>query len=153
VLEGGSFNASVSQHDIFVYCASNQLSAILAEKFGAFCVEIPDPSELMRRLKARNHHGSRFDYEQLVFGKVEYREHSRIPEADWALPEKLVLIKPASFAWQDEFRIAVGKRSAMNVGNVTTTIQTGQSAGMIEAVPAPIFLKLNKLTDAILHRF
>jgi len=153
-LEGGSFNSSVNQNDIFVYCASNQLSADLAESFGPFCVEIPDPDVLVRRLKMRAQRGSQLDYEQIVSGKVDYREHSRKPGADWALPERLVLIKPESFLWQDEFRIAVGKRGTMNVENVGLTIHTGPTAPVFEPVPAPIFLRIGKLADeVILHRF
>lgn len=153
-LEGGSFNSSVNQNDIFVYCASNQLSADLAEKFGSFCVEIPDPEVLAQRLRMRAHPTSQFDYEQLVCGKVDYRERTKEPGADWALPERLVLIKPPEFAWQDEFRIAVGKRETMNVENVGLTIQTGPPVPLFESVPGPIFLRIGKLADlAILHRF
>jgi hypothetical protein len=153
-LEGGSFNSSVNQNDIFVYCASNQLSADLAERFGPFCVELPDPDILVRRLKMRAHPTSQLDYEQTVCGKVDYREHSREPGADWALPERLVLIKPECFAWQDEFRIAVGKRDTMNVENVGLTIRAGAAAAVFEPVPAPIFLKVGKLADLVtLHHF
>ncbi len=153
-LEGGSFNSSVNHNDIFVYCASNQLSAELAAKFGAYCVEIPDPDILVRRLKLRAHPTSLFDYEQIVCGKVDYREQSRVPGADWALPERLVLIKPESFAWQDEFRIAVGTRNTMDVENVGLTIQTAPAEPVFEPVPAPIFLKLGQLADLVtLHRF
>ncbi|BEV12386.1 hypothetical protein ATDW_28820 [Asticcacaulis sp. DW145] len=153
-LEGGSFNSSVSHNDIFVYCASNQLSTELAKMFGAFCVEIPDPEVLVRRLKQRAHPTSQLDYERVVSGKVEYREHTKEPGADWALPERLVLIKPEGFAWQDEFRIAVGKRNTMSVENVGLTIQTGPVDSVFQQVPAPIFLRVGKLTDIVtLHRF
>ncbi|WP_034158732.1 hypothetical protein [Sphingomonas sp. ERG5] len=153
-LEGGSFNSSVNQNDIFVYCVSKHLSAELAEKFGPFCVEIPDPDLLMRRLRMRRELKSQFDYDQLVCGPVDYREHSREPGVDWALPERLVLIKPEDFAWQDEFRIAVGKRDAMNVENVGLTIQTGPSTPVFAPIPVPIFLRVNRLAEFVtLHRF
>lgn len=153
-LEGGSFHSSVKQNDIFVYCMSNQLSEALAEKFGRFCVEIPDPEVLVRRMGARAHPGSKLDYGQIVCGKVDYREHSREPWADWALPERLVLIKPVDFAWQDEFRIAVGTREAMNVENVGLVIQTGPAVPVFEPVPAPIFLRVGTLRDLVtLHHF
>lgn len=153
-LEGGSFNSSVNQNDIFVYCASNRLSADLARKFGAFCVEISDPGVLARRLALRADRTSHLDYEQVVCGKVDYREHCREPDADWALPERLVLIKPVDFAWQDEFRIAIGKRGAMNFENVGLTIQTQRAAPVLEPVPSPIFMRVNTLADfATLHRF
>jgi hypothetical protein len=153
-LEDGSFNSSVNQNDIYVYCASNQLSADLAQRFGAFCVEIPDHDVLVRRLQMRGHLTSKFDYGQVVCGKVVYREHSEEPGVDWALPERLVLVKPVEFAWQDEFRIAVGKRDAMKVENVSLTIQTRPSAPAFELIPPPIFLRLNPLADYVtLHRF
>jgi hypothetical protein len=153
-LEGGSFNSSVNQNDVFVYCVSKQLSAELAEKFGAFCVEIPDADLLVRRLKMRAHPSSQLDYEQVVCGDVDYREHSKKPGAAWALPERLVLIKPENFAWQGEFRIAVGKRDTMNVENVDLTIQIGPAEPVFEPVPAPIFIRVGRLADlATLHRF
>lgn len=152
-LEGGSLNSSVNQNDIFVYCASNQLSAELGEKFGRFCVEIPDPELLVSRLRARAHLNSQLDYAQVVSGKVDYRPHSKEPGADWALPERLVLIKPVDFTWQDEFRIAVGKRDAMNVENVGLTIETGPTKVEFEPVPAAIFIRVGKLADIVtLHR-
>jgi len=96
-LEGGSFNSSVNQSDIFVYCASNRLSADLAERFGPFCVEIPDPDILVRRLQLRAHPTSQLDYDQLVCGKVDYRDQDSEPGADWALPERLVLFQAKRF--------------------------------------------------------
>jgi hypothetical protein len=152
-LEGGSFNSSVNQNDVFVYCASVELSPDLAHKFGGFCVELTDPDGLVKRLKARSHVTSQFDYEQIVCGKVDYREHSKEPGIDWALPERLVLIKPASFAWQKEFRIAIGKRGTMNVENVVLTIQTGPAAAATEPIPPSIVLKVGQISDSILHRF
>jgi hypothetical protein len=153
-LKDGSFNSSVNQNDIFVYCASNQLSPDLANKFGQFCVEITDPDVLVQRLSLRANPKSKLDYDQLVCGKVDYREKSAEPRADWTLPEKLVLIKPPAFAWQDEFRIALGKRGAMIVENVALTIQTGKAVPTFEPVPSPIFLPLGSLDGIVtLHRF
>ncbi|WP_298332517.1 hypothetical protein [Asticcacaulis sp.] len=153
-LDGGSFNSTVNQNDIFVYCTSNQLSAKLAASFGKFCVEIPNPELLVSRLKQRAHPTSQLDYDQVVYGKVDYRDHRKEPKADWALPERLVLIKPDDFAWQDEFRIAVGKRGTMAFENVGLNIQTGPTEPLLKQVPIPIFLKVGKLTEmTILHRF
>jgi len=153
-VEGGTFNSSVNHSSIYVYCASNQLSDKLAAKFGSFCVEIPAPEIITRRLKLRSHPTSKIDYEQIVFGKVEYRDHLKEPGSDWALPERLVLIKPKVFEWQDEFRIAVGTRGTLDVENVGLTIQTGPSSFSIEPTPSPIVLRLGSLTGYLtLHRF
>ncbi len=151
-----SFNSTVRQNDIFVYCTSHRLSAELAKEFGPFCVEISDPEVLVRRLKLRAHPTSQFDYEQLVSGPVDYRAHDRKPGVDWTLPERLVLMKPDGFARQNEFRIAVGKRGTFDVGNVGLTIQTGPAApaAAVAVVPHPILLRIGKLADrVILHRF
>jgi hypothetical protein len=153
-MAGWSFNSSVNQNNIFVYCASNQRSANLAQKFGAFCVEIHDPAALIERLKRRATLKSKLDYDQIIYGNVDYRDHSREPDADWALPERLVFIKPEAFAWQDEYRIAVGTRDSMNVENVALTLQTEAATAEPEKVPPPIFLKVGGLADhATLHRF
>jgi hypothetical protein len=58
------------------------------------------------------------------------------------------------FQWQDEFRIAVGKRDTMKVENIGLTIQTGPVAPGFEPVPPPIFLRVGTLADLVtLHRF
>lgn len=152
-LEGGSFHASVKENDIFVYCASNQLSAGLAQKFGAFCVELPDPNVLVRRLNLRAHPTSQLDYGHIVHGNVEYREHTKAAGVDWALPERLALIKGKEFKWQDEYRIVIGKREAMDVENVEFTIGTQPPPHEVRLVHKPIFLGINRLTEAVLHRF
>lgn len=153
-LSDGIFNSSVRQDEIFVYCASNQLSVELAQKFGPYCVEIADPEDLVRRLKLRSHPTSRLDYSNPVFGNVEYRDYETMPGADWAIPERLVLIKPEHFAWQDEYRIAVGSRTAMNAENVGVTIQKKGTAPAPIPSPRPIFLPLGSLSDcATLHHF
>lgn len=153
ILEAGSFSSSVHQNDIFVFCASNQLSDELAGKFGRFCVEI-DPECIVRRLKLRAHPSSQFDYEQAVSGNVDYRPHDRKPGVDWALPEKLLLVKPEGFAWQDEFRIAIGKRNTLAVENVALTLQIGSAAAGAVPVQTHLILNIKKLMDvARLHIF
>lgn len=148
----GSFNSSASENDLFVFCASNQRSTELAEKFGSYCVEI-EPDVLIGRLKARAHPSSQLDYDQIVAGKVDYRSPEMRPEADWALPERIALIKPQSFAWQDEFRIVVGNRGALAVENVAVTIQIGNRAEGSVASQNPIVVEIGNLQDfAVLHR-
>lgn len=152
-LEGSSFNSSVQQSDVFVFCASNQLSSELAGKFGRYCVEM-DADCIVRRLRQRAHATSDFDYEQIVSGKVEYRPHEKEPGTDWALPEKLVLIKPEVFAWQDEFRIAIARRGTLAVENVGLTLQTEAAAPETAPTQTHAILKIGRLADlAILHRF
>lgn len=128
IIEGGRFTSSARQDDIFVYCVSKTLSPDLAREFGPFCVEIPDPALLVRRLNARACRTSRLDYAQILSGNVEYRKADREAGADWALPEKLAFIKSENFGRQDEFRVVVGKRGALDVENVECKIETGPAA-------------------------
>lgn len=154
-LEGYRFTSAAKHDDIFVYCASNQLSSELAERFESpFCVEIKDTDRIVNRLRARAHPTSQLDYENLVCETVNHRNHEREPGVDWALPERLAFMKPESFAWQDEFRIAIGKRGAFDVQNVDCKLEqgTGASAG-IAPTQAELILRIGKMDDfTCLHR-
>jgi hypothetical protein len=155
-LVGGRFSSSVKHDDIFVYCASNKMSAELANRFASpFCVEINDPDQLISFLMRRAHPTSKLDYLQLVSGRVEYRDRVREPAVDWALPEKLVLMKPEEFVWQDEFRIAIGKRGAFDVENVACVVETGTAATTaVTPMQAKLLLEIGNLAKLTrLHCF
>lgn len=79
-LMGTSF--STAAENMFVYCASNELSAERAADFGAFCVEIVDPDHLVRRLVARASATSKIDYARTIFGETQYRKYDEIPGVD-----------------------------------------------------------------------
>lgn len=104
-LVGTSF--STAAQNMFVYCASNELSAERASEFGAFCVEIADIDVIMARLKGRACPTSRLDYARVSYGQTEYRPLDKIPGIDWAFPERVVLIKPPEYVGQNESRIAL----------------------------------------------
>ena len=104
-LTGSAFTTAAE--NMFVYCASNDISTELARDFGRFCVEIADPDVLVRRLKARANPSSRLDYGRVHMGATEYRSLDRIPAADWAFPERVVLLKPPEYAGQNETRIVL----------------------------------------------
>lgn len=83
-----------------------------------------------------------------------YRDPEQVPEADWALPEKIAFIKPPLFAWQDEYRYAVGRRNALDFHNVEVTLTSGTAAAPVARVPPPIILQIGKLSDHVaVHRF
>lgn len=104
-LTGVSFTTAAE--NMFVYCMSNELSAERAKDFGVFCVEVLDPEALVRRVQARTCAGSKLDYAHAYLGAVEYRPLDQIPAADWALPERVALIKPPEYAGQNETRIVL----------------------------------------------
>jgi hypothetical protein len=104
-LTGTTFTTAAES--MFVYCVSNDRSADRATDFGAFCVEITDPEAILRRLKACASASSRIDYDRVHMGATEYRPLDQIPAADWAFPERVVLIKPPEYTGQNETRIVL----------------------------------------------
>lgn len=108
-LSGVSF--STAAQNMFVYCMTSELSEERATELGPFCVEIVDPDAVVARLKARATEASRLDYAGVVCGETEYRPYDKIPGADWAVPERVVMIKPPEYASQKEFRIALPLKS------------------------------------------
>lgn len=147
-----SFNASVRQHEIFVWCASKELSSEIAKTFGAFCVET-DPELIINRLKLRAHTSSLLDYSKVVSGGVDYRPMDQLPLADWALPEKVALIKPEGFANQDEFRIAIGRHGALEPENVEVTLSNDEASEAIALNNSKLLIKLGDITEhAIIHQ-
>lgn len=150
-----NFHAAARGNEIFVYCASNHISGEIAEMLGRFCVEINDPDILVRRLRLRAQPQSKIDYEQIICGPVDYRPGGRPPGIDWALPERLVLTKPEHYRWQDEYRIAIGLRNALDVHAVDLHLLAEGAAPPLPVgpVPAPIFIRLGALEEAVtLHR-
>lgn len=155
VIENGFFTSSVKADDIFVFCASKDLSEDIAKRFKSpFCVEIVDTDYLATRLRNRACATSKIDYGQLVCNDMEYRPHLQPAAADWALPEKVVFIKPELFAWQNEFRIALPKRGAFDVHNVNLTIQIGEVPPPPAPTQKPIFIEVGNLEEiTVLHQF
>lgn len=104
-LTGTAF--TTASESMFLYCASNDISAERAKDFGQFCVEIAEADAIVRRLQARASASSRLDYGRVHMGATEYRPLDQIPAADWAFPERVVLIKPPDYASQNETRIVL----------------------------------------------
>lgn len=156
VMAGHQFVASPAR-EIFVFCASNRRSDDLARRFAApFCVEVSDVDALIERIRARANPTSSLDYGATQQQAVEYRDSTKEPGVDWALPEKLVFIKPPAFAWQDEYRIAIGRRGAFDVNAVDCAIEAdaGAAPGAIDhAAPSePLRFRLGDLGEiATLH--
>lgn len=146
-IEPQRFVSSVKCDDIFVHCFSHDLSEKIAEQFGRFCVEIIDIERLIGRLRARACSGSKIDYTQLVSGSMDYRSQAQVPLADWAIPEKIVFIKPERFGWQNEFRIALPKRGAFDAENVVLTLETGEASSPPAPTQEPIFVSVGNLTE------
>lgn len=125
----------------------------MAERFdnSRFCVEIPDPQILVNRLRARAERTSKLDYQQILYGYVEYVRPEQEPGADWALPERVAFRKLEEFDWQHEYRVALGVRGAFDVENVICTLHTGP---LPPPASQPLILALGSLEEyARIHHF
>ncbi len=157
VLADTAFVASARCGDIFIWCASDRLSEEIAAGFRSpFCVEVLDPDVLVGRLRARASPKSRLDYAGALGQSVTYHPRERPPIVDWALPDRVAFNKPASFAWQNEFRIAVGRWGAFDVENVVCSLVEGNAApdGRGDAGDDGFVIRVGGLGDmARLHTF
>jgi len=154
-MPGWRFVSSGSPSDMFVFCASTELSEKIAKKLGPFCVEIFDPVFLVAKLRARLRIRSQFDARNVYFKTVDYRDLNAEPKADWALPERMAFIKPKEFEDQQEFRFVIGKKRVFDVQNVEIKLQKGDAIlDVNETDSAPFFLNLGQLNDkGRIHRF
>ena len=156
ILKGWRFESSAREEDIFVHCMSLRLAEDVATRFESpWCVEITDAEALAARLRARQSRTSHLDYATLLARNVEYRARDALPQADWALPDRLAFIKPEEFAYQDEYRIAIGKHGALDPENVKVFLRRGEPDPVAAAELAlPLDLGVGDLRDlAVLHRF
>jgi len=122
-LTGVSFTTAAQ--NMFVYCVSNEPSDRCVKELGPFCVEISDSNEIVARLKARACRHSKLDYAQTSFGSVEYRPLDAIPGVDWAFPERVVLMKPPEYDWQNESRFVLPSKPETQSADLFVMIEIG----------------------------
>lgn len=118
-----SFESSVREKEIFVFCFSQELSAELAREFDAdVCVEIHNPVALLAKVRAALRLRKWVKNGRLLHGKVDYYSQSEAPLAEWAVPERMVMRKTNEFSRQREYRLAFARGDALRVNNVMTQI-------------------------------
>lgn len=118
-----TFESTVKEDDIFVYCMSAEFNSEIAQRFNAnACIEIFEPHKLLARFRSRVALRRRFCENGLVHGAVRYYEPHEPPIVDWALPERIAMRKPKCFEWQKEYRILVPRGNAFQVENVDVTL-------------------------------
>jgi len=117
------FESTAKEDEIFVYCMSTELSQYIGQRFKAdVAVEIIDPVKFLSRIRSSLSLRRRLRANQLVHQPVRYYEWHEPPIVDWALPEKIAMCKPKSFAWQSEYRFAVPAGDAFRVENVSVKL-------------------------------
>ena len=141
------FESTANEDDIFVCCFSTAFDPRLAERFSVTCcVEIKDASAFIARIRNALALRSSIKDKLLAFGPVKYYEHSDPPIVDWALPERIALSKPASFSWQQEYRIAFSVNGAFDVENVKLRLVTEPRSPLPRTAPDPRALKLGNIS-------
>lgn len=154
--EGSQFVSSAKADQLFVYCLSQTKSQALAQEFQApFCVEIKDPVRFIGRIARAVRLRTRLDRNRIFSGPVAYRSVKAEPLVDWALPQRVAIIKPDTYAGQDEFRVVVGIKGAFSVENVELTVRLDPLEPHTPApVGEPLIMKLGDLSGITeLHRF
>lgn len=114
-----TLESTAREDEIFVYCMSTEVSKEIGRRFGVpVAVEITKPHEFLARVRSALAMRRRLRAQKLVHQEVRYYEQHEPPIVDWALPERIAMRKPASFAWQKEYRLAVPVGDAFAVENV-----------------------------------
>lgn len=150
------FESEALVDQIFVACFSTELSKDLAAEFGAdACVEVTDSMKLVARVRGALRLRAAVDKKVIPFGLVEYRTGEEPPVVDWALPEKIAMLKRVEYKRQKEFRIAFAVRDAFAVENVTLRLQLGEQSHKATRDEYPQhLLKFGDMAKfACLHRF
>lgn len=143
-----TFEASVKERDIYVFCLSQSGTSQLAEEFKAdTCIEVHNPVALLTKVRSALALRRWVRNGLLLHGQVEYYSPEEPPLAEWAVPERMVMRKTSEYSHQQEYRLAFARGDALGVYNVTTQIKSRHDAiqPTLEGHPEHI-LKLGSLS-------
>lgn len=123
----GSFESTVQDREIFVFCMSKILSPALAREFKAdICIEIAEPAYLIAEIRSALLRRKWVRKGRLLHGPVGYYSPETPPLAEWAVPERMVMRKTTEYAAQAEYRLAFARGNALQLESVVTQIKTAQ---------------------------
>jgi len=151
-----TFESTAREDDIFIYCLSTTCSEFIAEKFNTnTCVEIYEPIKLLNLLRNALVRRPFIKSKHLEYGPVKYYMPHEPPIVDWALPERIALSKPSTFAWQEEYRIAFAVNGGFNVENVQVKlVPLGVCRRPLSTNHPKQILKLGSISKlCTIHRF
>ena len=118
-----SFESSIKTDDIFVFCMSAAHDDLLYEKFKAdVCAEIIAVDKFISRISNAVKRRPTTKPRKLLHGAVDYYPEEEPPIIDWALPERIVMLKLHNFEWQKEYRLAFSIRNALSLGKTTQSL-------------------------------
>ena len=129
-----SFNATVNQEDIFVFCLSRSFTAGLRNRFKAVaCIEIFNTKAFCARVEAAALLLGRATFpgkpvRTRVGQPVEYYEETDNCTPRWALPDVIAVSKLKTFSWQNEYRLMFSLTDALGFQNAQySLVRNGSS--------------------------
>lgn len=123
----GTFESTVRDREIFVFCMSKVFSPELAREFKSdVCVEIAEPAYLIAQIRSALRLRKWVKQGRLLHDSVDYYSPETEPLAEWAVPERMVMRKTIDYTDQAEYRLAFARGNALQVENVVTQIKTGE---------------------------
>lgn len=151
-----SFESTVNEEDIFVFCLSTVLSKNIAAQFQAdSCVEIKDASVFISAIRSALSRRPSIKNKTLIYGPVNYYSPDQPPIIDWALPERIAMSKLNSYAEQQEYRITFAVNDALRVENTRIRLVSHDQRKFPKATAyIERFLKLGSLAKLCkIHHF
>ncbi len=151
-----TFESTVNEADIFVFCLSTVLSHELSERFKSkICIEIEKPGIFIGRIRSALSRRPSVKDKLLVHGQVHYYELDEPPIVDWALPEKIAMSKDSAFSWQEEYRVTFAVNDAFRVENTRLSlVAPGQERVRKPAPHLDKLLKIGRVADICkVHHF
>lgn len=142
------FESTAREDEIFVYCMSTELSQNIAKRFEAeVVVEILEPAKFINLVRSSLALRRLIKANELVHQPVRYYEWHEPPIVDWALPERIAMLKPKIYEWQHEYRFAVPLGDAFRVENVSVNLVPLNVKRATRVKPYPqLTLKLGNLS-------
>lgn len=122
----GSFDSSINDKDIFVFCLSTKLCPNLAKKFKVdCCIEISKSDRVFAKInkEIKNRH-SDIKPNKIFRDRIVYYNENDLPLHYWALPQQIVLRKKINFQLEYEYRIFFSFNNALDFGNTKQVLTT-----------------------------
>jgi hypothetical protein len=111
--EHGFVSRAAKPHHIFVYSLTLEPTLAIGDAADRSCVEIFDPPQFVRRVRAALSRHSKGWADTLIHDAVRYWSPANPPEAVWALPHMLTTHKRNDYEHQKEYRLAFGIRASV----------------------------------------
>ena len=121
---------------MFVYCVSNEPSDRCAKELGAFCVEVGDPDEIAARLRRAPVAPPSWIMGSRRSSRWNNYPLDAISAIDWAFLERIVLMKPPEYHWQNESRFAVPSKPEAQSADTFFMFEVGNHLAYDQIVSA-----------------